>query len=260
MAPGKYVEKLKGTRVLIFGGTSGIGFGISEASIEYGAHVTISGSSQAKLDKAIASLKTSYPHASGNVQGFLCDLSNTSTIEANLTTLLKAATNDGVHKINHITFSAGNRLDLKPLAEVTPDNFQALSTVRVIAPLMLAKLIPTYMQQDPDSSFTLTSGVSNTKPTPGRFSLSTWGGAIEGLTRGLALDLAPVRVNCVAPGAVKTEMLCQMPPHVLEHLARGTIVKRLGKPEDVVEAYMYPMKDGNVTGTILHSSGGKILA
>lgn len=180
-------------------------------------------------------------------------------MEKNLTTLLEAATNCKTNKLNHIIFTAGDALPLKPMPEITPAYIQNAGTVRFIAPLMIAKLIPSYMVQSADSSFTITSGVIGTKPAPGWVITAGYSGAQEGLTRGLAVDLAPVRVNCVSPGSVKTELLSGMPDEVLEYMREGTLTKRLGRPEDLAEVYLYAMKDGFVTGSVLHSNGGRLL-
>lgn len=113
------------------------------------------------------------------------------------------------------------------------------------------------MEKEPDSSYTLTGGFITTKPPPG------WGlhavSGVEGMSRGLAVDMAPVRVNVVAPGVIKTEAMKDVPDQALEGLAEATKVKRLGRPEVVAEAYLYFMKDGFVTGSILHSNGGRFL-
>jgi len=86
------------------------------------------------------------------------------------------------------------------------------------------------------------------------------GGALnEGISRGLAVDMAPIRVNLVAPGAIKTELFKNIPEHVIAAYERETTVKRLGRPEDVAEAYLYFMKDGFVTGSIIASNGGRLL-
>jgi len=124
---------------------------------------------------------------------------------------------------------------------------------------MLAKLIPTYMHSSSDSSLTIISGVIGTKPAPGWFLVAAYSMAQKGLTRGLAFDIAPVRVNCVSPESVKTELLGGIPDEVFEHMRQGTITKRLGRVEDIVEVYLYMMKDGFVTGTVVHSNGGHLL-
>ena len=253
-----YLNKLLKSRVLVFGGTSGIGFGVASAAIEYGATTILSSSSETKIESTIQKFKASYQNA--QVLGFVCDLSNSDSLEANLISILNYATNDGKDKPNHIVFTAGDALPLKPLSEITPEYIKDAGNVRFIAPLILTKLIPSYVHASPDSSFTITSGIIGTKPAPGWSIVAAYSMASEGLTRGLAVDLSPVRVNCVSPGSVKTELLGGMPEEALEGMRQRTLTKRMGRVEDIAEVYMYLMKDGFVTGSVVHSNGGGLLA
>ncbi len=85
-------------------------------------------------------------------------------------------------------------------------------------------------------------------------------GGIEFFTRGLAVDLAPVRVNCVAPGAVDTEFFqAYGGESVLNQFKERTTTKTVGRPEDLAEAYLYCMRDHFVTGTVIGSNGGGLL-
>jgi NAD(P)-dependent dehydrogenase (short-subunit alcohol dehydrogenase family) len=259
MSSEKYITKLKGARVLIFGATSGLGYAVSEATLEYGATIIITGSNEEKLTQTSSRLLSNRNIPPGLIISHTCDLSNQDAMEKNLTSLLEAATDGGKKKLNHIIFTAGDTLPLRPIAEITPAYIQTAGVVRFIAPLMIGKLIPTYMLTSPESSFTITSGIIGTKPALGWIITSSYNGAQEGLTRGLAVQLAPIRVNCVSPGNVRTELLNKMPEEVLENMRLSTLAKRLGRPEDVAEAYLYAMKDGFVTGSVLHSNGGAFL-
>lgn len=261
MSSTRYLAKLKNSRVLVFGATSGIGYAVSEGALEYGANVILSGSRQAKLTDTTSRLLANYDNdkPSSLISNHVCDLSNPDAMEENLIALLEAATNGKKDKLNHIVFTAGDALPLKPISEITPAYIQTAATVRFIAPLMIAKLIPVYMVTSPDSSFTITSGVIGTKPAPGWFITAGYSGAQEGLARGLAVELAPVRVNCVSPGSVKTELLAGLPADAIEYMRQASLTKRLGRPEDLAEVYLYVMKDGFVTGSVMHSNGGRLL-
>lgn len=108
----KYTSKLQSSRILVLGGTSGIGFCVAEAALEHGAHVTISGSKQPKLDTALSRLQSAYPDKHSRLNGQTCDLSQPQSLESNLDTLLKFAAASS--KINHIVFTAGDPLKIFP--------------------------------------------------------------------------------------------------------------------------------------------------
>ena len=254
----KFINKLRGRRVLIFGGTSGIGYAVAEACVEHGCTVILSGSNSPNLANTVLRLRTSYPHVpSSQIITHACDLSNKEGLESNIQTLLSVVTHSAKGKLDHVVFTAGDARSLESVSEVTIAQFEKNQVVRNIAPMIIAKYLPQYMEVSPDSSYTLTGGFIFSKPPPG-FGLHAASG-VEGLARGLAVDMAPIRVNLVAPGVIKTEAIKVIPEQALEGLAKATTIKRLGRPEDIAEAYLYFMKDGFVTGSILHSNGGRLL-
>ncbi|KAM0803836.1 short chain dehydrogenase [Usnea florida] len=261
MSQTKYTSKLHDAHVLIFGGTSGIGFCVAEAAIEHGAHVCICGSKQVKLEKAVSRLQSSYPDSASKVVGHICDLSQPDAIEHNIEIVLKFASVDS--KIDHIVFTSGDALQVRPIAEATIESILKAGNVRFMGPLMLGKLAPKYMSAGPKSSITLTGGSMSHKPAKGWTVIAAWGSGREGMTRGLAVDLAPIRVNMVSPGAVHTELFDDIPKERLESVLQGyrdgTLVNQVGTPENLAEAYVYAMKDQFVTGKILESDGGRLL-
>lgn len=93
-----------------------------------------------------------------------------------------------------------------------------------------------------------------------------WMAAKEGMARGLAVDLKPIRVNLVSPGAIDTEIFDNFSDgnlvtrkQLIELYASKTLLGKCGSPEDTAEAYLYMMRDTFVTGHILHTSGGYLL-
>ncbi|ATY64592.1 short-chain dehydrogenase [Cordyceps militaris] len=254
-------NKLEGTRVLVLGGSSGIGYAVAEAALESGATVYISSSSPAKVDAALAQL-----HAHAGVvrreplaYGRACDLGDPTATERNLTALLDWATDSGTKPLNHVVFTAGDALPQMPLSAATADGILAGFHVRVIGALMLAKLLPRYTARSNKTSYTLTGGSLAARPAPGMALVTGLAAAMEGYARGLAVDLAPMRVNVVQAGAVRTGLLGD-DPDMLALFAKDTITGTVGRPEEIAEAYLYLMKDSFITAAVIESSGGRNVA
>lgn len=256
----KFINKLNGKNILVFGATSGIGFAVAEACFEFGANVIITGSNAERLEKTIERLQRSYGDLQSRVTAHSCDLSNEANLESNVVKLLQAATDNGRNKLNHIAFSAGDSFAIEKVTGVTIPMLRRQEVVRFLGPVMIAKHLNEYMEISADSSFTITGGVNSWKPRPGWSIPAASGSRQEGLARGLAVDLAPIRVNLVSPGAINTELLRRvLTPEVEKIYTEKALVKRLGRPEDTAEAYVYMMKDGFVTGTVLDTNGGYLL-
>jgi NAD(P)-dependent dehydrogenase (short-subunit alcohol dehydrogenase family) len=257
-------NRLQNARVLVFGGTSGIGFGVASMALSNGAIVTISGSTQPKVDAKVQELQSLYPSA--RVYGIPLDLSDIATLEARLEDLLKRVTDDGEYRLDHIVHCAGDALKLPKIHEVTPENALQGFHVRWLAAVLIGKLLATgkYMHASPSSSFTLTGGTNTAKPMAGWTVGASWGGASEGLTRGLAVDLKPIRVNLVAPGAIDTPLFQKFVDNVGREKEQEikdsyTLLKTWGDVRDTAEAYGWFMRDHYVTGTIASSDGGRLL-
>jgi NAD(P)-dependent dehydrogenase (short-subunit alcohol dehydrogenase family) len=112
----------------------------------------------------------------------------------------------------------------------------------------------------PGGSIVFITGVYGHRPPKGRHVLAAMNGGIEGLARALAVDLAPLRVNVVAPGMMDTPLYADMPADqrqaMYDELAARLPVGRIGTAEDAAKAILYLMDDGYVTGTVLHVDGG----
>ncbi|KAF2187703.1 NAD(P)-binding protein [Zopfia rhizophila CBS 207.26] len=259
-------NKLQNARVLVFGGTSGIGFATASLCLSQGSYVTISGSNQGRIDNTVKRLHDAYPSIpKDRVSGYVVDLLDTPSLESNLKSLFETITSNGANKIDHIAFTAGDSLAIPKIQEVTAESSMQLGKVRLVAPIIIAKLLSTgtYMASSPSSSFTITGGVNTKKPLPGWAMGSAWGSMAEGLMRGLAVDLKPIRVNLVEPGAIQTPLLQgfidRTGPGVLDMFKKGTLTGEVGQPEDTAEAYAWFMKDRFATGTVAQTNGGSLL-
>jgi len=263
--PNKYLNKLHGKRVLVIGGTSGIGFAVAEASVEYGAIVVVASSTQEKIKKTIARIQASYPEAGDRIRGHRVDLAS-DDVESQVKTLLEFATDGGQHKLDHVVDTAGDAIHLVTVKEADAGTFAQAGRVRIVGAVILAKYATEYINVSSTSSLTITGGVNTSKPNDNWSIAAGVGAAKEGLTRGLARDLRPIRVNLVSPGAVNTELfegfakkMNLSVDQVLASYREKTLTGTVGTPEDLAESYLYLMKNSFVTGTITHAEGGYLL-
>jgi NAD(P)-dependent dehydrogenase (short-subunit alcohol dehydrogenase family) len=101
-------------------------------------------------------------------------------------------------------------------------------------------------------------------PRPNWSAVASYASGLHGMTRNLALDLKPIRVNLVSPGAILTELWDSLPEEgrqlVIKRSGEKSFTGKIGMPEDVAEAYLWLMKDANVTGTVVTSDSGLKLA
>ena len=221
--------RLDGKRVVIIGGSSGIGLETARLALVQGASVTIAGRSEDRLRAVVADV----------------------TDESSLRALFA-----GEARIDHLFLPAG---------ELRPGGGDALTSdlpgLRAILESRLLGVAYVVRQARPKmagGSITLMSGLYSTRPARGGAFAAAAVAAVEGMTRALALDLAPIRVNAVAPGLIDTPLWDAFGPQREAIIARGASlpVGRIGRPEEVAEAVLFLMSNGFVTGTVLAIDGG----
>lgn len=149
MATNKY-NKLAGKHVLVIGGTSGIGYAVAEAAIENGVRVTVSSSGQESIKTTLERLSRSYPGA--QIDGYVCDLSKPS-VEADVEALFQK-----VGTMDHIVYTASDKLATIPFRQVTMDYFIQAGQLRFFAPFFVAKVGARHLTPRPTSSITITGG------------------------------------------------------------------------------------------------------
>ncbi|KAI0006815.1 hypothetical protein F4779DRAFT_620278 [Xylariaceae sp. FL0662B] len=251
-------RKLAGSNVLIIGGSSGIGFAVAKACLGEGAHITLVSSKESRVAFAINRLRAQF-QAATQIEGKVCDVGNADTLDRNLEILFASFK----EPLDHIVFTAGDAIAMGPVSGFSTAAITQAGVVRFLAPLLLAKYAAQHLRAGHVSSLTLTGVTVAHKPQPGWVIPAAYGAGLEGIVRGLAVDLKPARVNAVVPGAVMTELWDPMPAEVRkqtwEAIARGHTTGHMGDPEDVAEAYIYLMKDRNCSGTLVHSDGGALV-
>ena len=170
----------------MLGGTSGIGLATAVAAAEHGAEVTVVSSNRVKVEHALRTL----PPGS---RGHAVDLTDTAQVRALF---------DSVGAIDHLVFTAGELLTLMPLDTLDLDMAKEFFALRYFGALGSVQIAAPHIR--PGGSITLTTGTAKDRPGPGWSVAASICGAIDALTRALAVELAPIRVNAVCPGVVRS--------------------------------------------------------
>ena len=186
-------------------------------------------------------------------------------LESNIAALFDASTSKGTEKLDHIVFTAGDQPSPRPLSEIDFNFIKEAGLVRFFAPLLVAKYAAKHIGLGPASSITLTSGISAYRPYPNWNAIGAYISSLEGMTRSLAVELKPVRVNLICLGPVDTDLMTRFYPNpderkaVLDAISEKAPTGVVGKVYDVAEAYLYCMKDHNLSGSVINSSAGMLM-
>lgn len=231
--------------VVLLGGTSGIGLATAEAALAAGASVSVASSRSERVAEAVARL-------GDRVKGYTVDLSHESAVRSLF---------GQVGAIDHLVYSAGDSLRTGALADMDLATVRRLFEVRVFGAIAAVKHAAPYLR--PGGSVVLTSGIASLRPQKGWAALASVCSAMEGLTRALAVELAPVRVNLVSPGLVRTPLWDDLPELEREALyaASGAAlpVGRVGEAQDLAQTYVYLMTNRYATGQTIVVDGGGVL-
>jgi NAD(P)-dependent dehydrogenase (short-subunit alcohol dehydrogenase family) len=235
-------------RLLVAGGSSGIGLGLARAALAEGAEVTIAGRSRERLDAAAARLG-----APERLRTEVADIAS----EPDVRRLFA-----GVGTLDHIATTAADIAGATgPIADLDVDAARRVVDSKLLGPCLLAKHGAPRL--DPGGSITFTSGIAAYRPGPSGAMVAAANGALASLASALAVQLAPVRVNVVSPGWVDTPVwdLLAGPGKAaaLRAMAERLPVGRVGTPEDVAQAFLAVMRNPFVTATVLHVDGGQRL-
>ena len=200
---------LDGRRVVVIGGATGIGFAIAELACELGATVVVASSSEAKIAGAAERL----PGATGRTVDLRDERSVASCFEK-------------IGSFDHLAITAGDWGGPMMASARDIDLTQARELLAVRFWGVLAAVKHASRTIAPEGSITLTSGMLAHRPPKGAPMATAMAGAVEHLTRGLAMDLAPVRVNAVCPGFVLTDHVKQMPDATLQSMVAPLPIPR----------------------------------
>ena len=235
----------EGKRVVILGGSSGIGLAVAQQAASQGASVVIVSSSAERVQKAVESL-------GGAAQGQVIDVSDERAVAAFFSEL---------GEFDHLVFSAGDSLRLNDLADTDLQQARHAFELRYWSALAAVKYGSPHIRKG--GSIVLTTGIAGQRPRKGWVLAASVCGTIEALTRALAVELAPIRVNAVSPGLVRTNLWQNMDAvereQLFESVGNRLPVGRVGEAEDIAQAYLFLMQEGFSTGQTVVIDGGTVL-
>ena len=240
---------LKGKTAVVTGGTRGIGFAIAKKYLDNGANVAICGSRQDSVDKALAKL-TEYE---GRVMGIWPDLCNPEDVAAAF-----ASVKERFGSLDILANNAGIS-SRTSLYEYTVEEFSRIMDINVKAVFVCSQAAARIMKEQGGGAIISTSSMVGEYGQPSGCGYPASKFAVNGLTRSLARELAKdqIRVNAVAPGVTRTDMLSALPKEMVDRISDGIPLGRVGEAEDIANAYLYLASDlaSYVTGVTLRVDG-----
>ena len=238
-------KPLTGKRVIVLGGSAGLGLATAKLTAAEGADIVIVSSNQQRINKALEEL----PQGS---TGFAVDLSREDNIKNFF---------DKTGSFDHLVYTAGENLNLNIIAETEIEKARQFFNLRFWSAFAAVKYAVTHINKG--GSISLTSGVAGARPGKGWSVATSICSAMEGFVRAMAVELAPIRVNCVVPGVVKTNLWDNMSDADREALYKNTgdalLLKRVGEADDIALAFTYLIKQQYGTGQSIIVDGGAVL-
>src|ERR1700735_296260 len=232
-------------RITVLGGSSGIGLAVAQQAVALGATSIIASSNADRVKQAVATLD-------GKAEGHALDLSNERDIQNFF---------QKIGDFDHLVFTAGDTLQLSDLAATDLTKARHAFELRYWAALAAVKYASPHIRKG--GSIVLTTGVAGRRPHKGWTIAASVCGTVEALTRALAVELAPIRVNAVCPGIVRTNLWQNMDADAREQLyesvGKSLLVGRVGEACEIARAYLFLMQEGFSSGQIVVVDGGAVL-
>jgi NAD(P)-dependent dehydrogenase (short-subunit alcohol dehydrogenase family) len=231
---------LAGKKVVVVGGSSGIGLATAECAKREGAEVVVASRNAERLKVAADKI---------GATAIAADVTSDDSVAA----LFRAT-----GSVDHVVVTAA-QLRSGPFKTVSMDDVRATLEGKFWGAWRIARAA----EIRAGGSLTLVSGFLSVRPRPNSAIVSSANGALESLTRALALELAPLRVNCVSPGIIDTPIRATMPEaarrDMLGKIAAALPVGRVGLGEDIAQQILAFMTNGFMTGSIVYLDGGALI-
>jgi NAD(P)-dependent dehydrogenase (short-subunit alcohol dehydrogenase family) len=236
------LQSIQNKHVVVIGGTSGIGRAVARQAAAAGARVTVASRNRQRVDDTVALL-------GAPAQGRVVDLTDAESVRA---FFAQAA------EIDHLILP-GNEVHIAPFRKLPIADAQASMASKFWGQYAAIKAA----QMAPTGSIVLFSGVASRKPGAGAAALTAINAAVEALGKALAVELAPVRVNVIAPGIVETELWAGLPAETraaaLKSFTERQPISRPGRPEEIAAVVLNMMTATFMTGAVVDVDGGTLL-
>lgn len=242
---------LKNKVAIVTGGTRGIGYAVVEKFLQNGATVVLFGSRQETVTKAVASLKEK--NENWEVSGAWPTLTDADAMTAEMSKI-----KDKYGRIDILVNNAGIS-DSASIEKYTADHFSKIMDLNVNAVINGILPVVEIMKQQGGGCILNTSSMVSICGQPSGVAYPTSKYAVNGLTWSLARELGSfhIRVNAVAPGITRTDMVAALPKEMIQPLINRIPLRRIGETEDVANAFLFLASDmaSYVTGEILSVDG-----
>lgn len=245
------MKLLDGKVAIVTGGTRGIGFAIVKKYLEQGATVVLCGSREETATKAVEELKAEDP--TYKVSGMWTDLCNHDEISKDFENVKKEFGSIDI-LVNNAGISAR-----ESIFEYDPEEFEKIMDLNVNAVFYCSQAVANIMKEQGGGVILNTSSMVSLYGQQSGCGYPASKFALNGLTKSLALELAPykIRVNAVAPGVTRTDMVASLPESIIQPIIDTIPLGRIGEPEEVADAFVFLGSDMSsyITGVVLSVDG-----
>lgn len=236
---------------VVTGGTRGIGYAIVKKYLENGAKVILFGSREETVNKALTSLEKE--NSSWDVSGYFPNLMNAEEVEKTINQIKEQYGRIDI-LVNNAGISDSTKID-----DYTAEQFSKVMQLNVNAIFNAVMPVSKIMKEQGGGCILNTSSMVSICGQPSGVAYPASKSAVNGLTWSLARELGPsnIRVNAVAPGITKTDMVAALPEQMIQPLINAIPLRRVSEPEDVANAFLFLASDmaSYVTGEILSVDG-----
>lgn len=242
---------LNGKVAVVTGGTRGIGLSVVKKFLENGAKVALLGSRQETVDKALQKIREEMPDA--EISGYWPNLIKNTEVEEVFTKV-----KDMYGRLDILVNNAGVSAR-DSLYEYKPEDFMKVIDLNLNSVFICAQAAAKIMKEQGGGVILNTSSMVSLYGQPAGVGYPASKSAVNGLTKSLARELGRdnIRVNAVAPGVTRTDMVAALPEEMVKRLTASIPLGRVGEPEDIANAFLFLASDmaSYVTGEILSVDG-----